>query len=582
MKMTPTDFAEKHFREYRIKGNEIVPTYCPFCQGGNRQDKHTFAMNADTGTFNCKRGSCASSGTFNQLLKEFGEKTMNQKNYEIKQRPKVNYKIPETEIIPISQAEKYLKSRKISKETWESRVVGEDAKGNIVFPYFESGKLVLVKFRPSHKVRPDEKKGWREPGGKPVFWGMDLCNTEKPLVIVEGEIDALSLDEAGISNVVSVPSGSSDLNCVDLCWDWLNQFKKVVIWVDKDEPGQELQRNLINRLGAWRCSIVDHAGRKDANEVLFYDGPEALRSYFRKAVEVPITGLVRVSEIAMFDYSNTTRIPSGIQGIDEAIGGFMTGEVSIWTGKRGGGKSTVLGQVLLEAINNRFVVCSYSGELKQAIFRYWIDLQAAGPGNMEMKFDKIKNKEVAHPKREVVNKIREWYKDHFFLIDSYGSVTDKSLIETFEYAAMRYGCKVFSIDNLMTTEFTSEDRDFYRKQSEFVKKLIVFAQKYDAHIHLIAHPRKSDNSVSGTADTENRADNIFIVNRLSDKDKKDLGVDTVIDIDKNRFSGTQDVSVGLHFIPECKRFHMFGERPKQFGWDEPTIYEAGQLFATEA
>ena len=105
--MTPTDFAEKHFREYRIKGNEIVPTYCPFCQGGNRQDKHTFAMNAETGTFNCKRGSCASSGTFNQLLKEFGEKTMNQKNYEIKQRPKVNYKIPETEIIPISQAEKY-------------------------------------------------------------------------------------------------------------------------------------------------------------------------------------------------------------------------------------------------------------------------------------------------------------------------------------------------------------------------------------------------------------------------------------------------------------------------------------------
>ena len=411
---------------------------------------------------------------------------------------------------------------------------------------------------------------------------MDLCVPDKPLVIVEGEIDALSLDEAGIPNVVSVPSGANDLHCVDLCWEWLEQFNKIIIWVDKDEPGQELQRNLINRLGVWRCSVVDHAGYKDANEVLFYDGPGAIRSHFRNAVEVPITGLIRVADISVFDYSKTTRIPSGIRGIDEAIGGFMTGEVSIWTGKRGGGKSTVLGQVLLEAIDRRFAVCSYSGELKQAIFRYWVDLQAAGPNNLEMKFDNIKNKEVAHPRREVVEKIRKWYIDHFFLIDSYGSVTDKNLIKTFEYAAMRYGCKVFSIDNLMTTDFTSEDRDYYRKQSEFIKQLVVFAQKFDAHIHLVAHPRKADEDISGSSNIGNRADNIFKVRRLGDKEKSELGVDTIVDIDKNRFSGIQDVSVGLHFLPECKRFHMFGERPKQFGWDEPTIYEAEQLFATEA
>ena len=39
----------------KMKGEEFVPEYCPFCFGGSgerRRDKETFAVNIITGAFN--------------------------------------------------------------------------------------------------------------------------------------------------------------------------------------------------------------------------------------------------------------------------------------------------------------------------------------------------------------------------------------------------------------------------------------------------------------------------------------------------------------------------------------------------
>jgi len=228
--MSPFEFAQKHLQPHKTRGNEIVPLYCPFCRGGEGKDKETFAMNAQTGTYNCKRGNCGVSGTFKQLCREFGETAGDDTYY---RRPEKHFKAPTAR--PTAASEKvaaYLKSRGISPATWQRRGVGEH-KGAIAFPYYENRELVLMKFRPAHKPGPGEKKGWREEGGKAVFWGMDLCNVGRPLVIVEGELDALSLDEAGVENVVSVPNGAEDLTCLENCWDWLNRFKSVILWSRK-------------------------------------------------------------------------------------------------------------------------------------------------------------------------------------------------------------------------------------------------------------------------------------------------------------------------------------------------------------
>ena len=106
----------------------------------------------------------------------------------------------------------YLKSRGISKETadqyklfagrkWFARLnIEADCIG---FPYFRNGALVGVKYRAF-----PEKDFTQEAGGAHDFFGLDNIIPDRPIVIVEGEIDALTLHEAGIDNVLSVPGGA--------------------------------------------------------------------------------------------------------------------------------------------------------------------------------------------------------------------------------------------------------------------------------------------------------------------------------------------------------------------------------------
>ncbi|KXG78264.1 toprim domain-containing protein [Thermotalea metallivorans] len=576
--MNPFQFADKHLYPYKISGNEIQPVKCPYCGGGRHNDKYTFALNTEKLIFNCLRGSCGKTGTFYQLCKDFGEEADSGEDYERRLPPKKAYKKPQTELKPIgNRVAEYLKLRGISRETWERRKVSEE-KGNIVFPYYENGELVLVKYKLPRKPNPGENKSWREAGGKSVFWGMDDCNPSKPLVICEGEMDALALDEAGVENVVSVPSGTQDLTCVENNWDWLQQFNKIIIWADNDEAGQEMEKKLIGKLGEWRCYTV-RSKYKDANVHLYKEGKESVKKAVENAKEVPVAGIIRLANVRQLDYSKIEKVKSSIEGVNEVLGGYMMGQVSIWTGINSSGKSTFLGQELLAAIDQGYKVCAYSGELPASFFKYWIDLQASGPKNLDRVFDTIKNEYVPKLNKEVVKKISQWYEDKFFLYDSTnGIATEKDLFKIFEYAARRYNCKVFLVDNLMTTEFERVDNDFYRGQSAFVGNVISFAKRFDAHVHLVAHPRKAFGKltkmdVSGSGDITNRADNVLAVHRLSQKEKEKEeyhGLDNLVQIFKNRINGTQDEEVGLKFDAFSKRFYQERdiEGPnKKYGWE---------------
>lgn len=587
--MDELEFANRHLGEYKIKGSEIIPKYCPECHGGSHHDQYSFALNMDKHTYNCKRGSCGVSGAFWQLCEEFGEKAdsslefeKKKENYEYKKTKIKNYKKPT--ITPLTPNEKvldYLHLRKISDEVIKKYKVGADERGNIVFPYYdENGNHVMNKFKLSHKYikGKDKMKSWRETDTKPVLWGMWLCDESKPLTLTEGEPDTLALATCGIENVVSVPSGSQDLTWIDICWEWLEKFKKIIIWGDKDTAGQEMVRSLINRLGVERCWIVD-GNRKDANVTLYKDGKEKVLELFNAAREVPIQGLVRLADVEDIDFEKMPKIRTGIKEIDKTIGGLALGELSVWTGANASGKSTFLGQLVIEAIDQGFGVCAYSGELSSQRFRNWIELQMAGKDNLVYEYNPILERDMPKVSKQNKARMRSWYYDKLFLHDSFGSTKNTELLKVFEYAVKRYDCKMFLVDNLMTTFYDGGERDYYRQQSVFVGQLIDFANRYNVHINLVAHPRKQfgdiqKNDISGTGDITNRADNVFAMARVDKSvDKKGNPVDEFYDFDnkisilKNRMYGVQDITIPLLFDKNSKRMYRTSyEGNKEYGW----------------
>ena len=572
--MNPRDFADMHLPNYKTVNGEANPLWCPFCHGGGK-DKHTFFMSLETGQFKCFRANkCGKEGGFKTLLQHF--------NIEPERKPE--YVRPQAKINkPSNDVEKYLALRKITKATLDKYQVGEKD-SNIVFPYYdEQNTLWLAKYRFARKLQHGDRKAWREAGGKDILFGMNLCDPKLPLVITEGEIDALSLAEASVPNATSVPSGASQFAWVDNCWDWLLQFEKIILFGDNDEPGKKMVDSLTKKLGEERCHIVS-IGRKDANELLYYEGAEAVRKAVEEAKPVPIEGLIDLSEIMPKDPLEMPKIRTKIKWLDQTIGGFHLGELSVWTGKRGEGKSTFLGQMLLEAVNDGLRVCAYSGELTAIRFQDWIHKQAAGERHIKTKIDQETGKEYYWLERQVHDRIREWYRSRFFLYDNtinFENTEENSIIRVFTYAAKRYDCKMFLVDNLMTAPIQEkQEKNYYRRQGLFVGELVRLAKAFNIHVHLVAHPRKAagddeNDAVSGTSEITDRADNVFHIRRIHEGQD-----DAILKITKNRSEGIQNEKIGLLFDKASKRFYQYSDpdgKTKLYGWEEqdrpPLWYE---------
>ena len=55
-----------------------------------------------------------------------------------------------------------------------------------------------------------------------------------------------------------------------------------------------------------------------------------------------------------------------------------------------------------------------------------------------------------------------------------------------------YEDRIRRYDNLMTARLAASERDFYRAQGTFTGRLVEFAKRNEVHVHLVAHPRKTD------------------------------------------------------------------------------------------
>ena len=571
--MTTREFADAYLQPYKAKGDEFSPVLCPFCNGGQHRDKYTFALNVEKQTYNCRRGSCGVQGHFVELCKHFGVQADKEPVSRIWVQPK-RYKQPEKKPISLSDAAMdYLQQRCISRATADDYGIGVDEQGNLQFPYYdESGVHVFNKFRAARKLGKGERKMWREVDTKPVLFGMHICNPELPLTITEGECDAMSCHESGIPNAVSVPSGAEDFTWVDTCWDFLSKFDRIYLFGDNDEPGEAMVRKLTAKLADHRIFVVKHEC-KDANELLYHNGIEAVFNAWGDAPEVPVSGLIRLADVASLDVRNIPKARTSIKALDNMLGGFMMGDVTVWTGKRGEGKSTVLSQCLLDSIRDGLSVCAYSGELRADRFQYWADLQAAGRDYVREYYDDYAGRYVRYVERDVREKIHEWYQDQYWLYDNTAVLNDEesSVIKIFEQAAKRYDCSVFLIDNLMTVDYgNTREKDFNLLQTRFVNQLATFANIHNVHVHLVAHPRKTSSvsdsdEVSGTGNITNRAANVISVNR----DGTENGGGTILRVLKNRWEGTTG-DVKLLYDEKSHRVYEFGVNPNApYGWQAP-------------
>ena len=500
--------------------------------------------------------------------------------------------------------EKYWEVRGISKKTLDYLDIQQDDKGNTVYHYYnENDVLLTVKYRPSHKTKAGESKCWSQKDAdfSPILFNMNRCDPSRPLVITEGEPDCMSVIEAGYTNAVSVPNGCNNMKWIEQCWDWLEQFPKIIVWGDNDEPGIKARNEICSRLGTWKTYYIEPKEEdiiktekgnnplegkqpKDANEVLYFFGKEKVLEYVNNPIELPVEGVFDLASAEEFDIQNAEGLYTGIKDLDDKIYKLVFGTLNIITGKSGEGKSVFVNQVAIcQALEQNYDVFVYSGELPAPVLKNWVETNMIGREHITMS----DGGHIRHFDPASREKMRKWYSGRVMIYDDNVDATATTLLLKMEEMARKFGTKVFLIDNLMMVDLECDSESRLQAEKKFIKDLINFAKRFNVLVFLVAHPRKTGEimvtkeDISGSSDIVNLAHMVFGVHRYSDNEragelnergnyrrgKEPIKYESVVEVLKNRITGLVP-KVELFFDYPSYRFYRTPEEVwHRYKWD---------------
>lgn len=67
------------------------------------------------------------------------------------------------------------------------------------------------------------------------------------------------------------------------------------------------------------------------------------------------------------------------------------------------------------------------------------------------------------------------------------------------YTHVKQGYKLFVVDNIMALTIGAGDKE-YSEQADIIYRLVRFAEQWNVHILVLAHPKKSDGEIKGLND----------------------------------------------------------------------------------
>jgi twinkle protein len=488
-------------------------------------------------------------------------------------------KTKEHNVIPMKQAPtlnklepqhlKFLASRGISEEVanemklfsavkFFSRLNKEtDAIG---FPYYRGGVYTATKYRSI-----EAKEFTQSDGGSHDFFGIDRVVLSAPIVIVEGEIDALTLMTCGIQNVLSVPSGApmkvtdgkidaSEDKKFGFVWnafDVLKEVPYVVLACDNDTAGQALTEELARRIGKDKCRLAKF-NAKDLNEVFLAEGQDVVTQIIDSAEPYPVAGLSSANKYLdrlndLWGKGNGKGLSTGYSNVDQ-IYTIAQGQLSIVTGYPSSGKSNFVDQLMVnlgKAHDWKFALCSFENQPEIHISRLMEIYK-------EKRFFEGKERMSETDKDDAF----KWVESHFLFLDSEGAEpsTIESILERARIAVARYGIRGLVIDpyNYIDNKSGMAEHEFI---SSMLTKMQSFAKAYGVHVWFVAHPSKITRSnmelprpdgmaISGSMAWWAKADCGLTVHRTKKND-----VEIAVWKCRHRWIGTQgETSIGYNKV----------------------------------
>ena len=464
---------------------------CPLCSH-TRQPKN---QKAKCAMYDWDRGL----GTCMNCNEVFQLHTFKRKSDSLKEYTKPEWK---NNTSLSNNAIKWFESRGISQKTLVKMKITEGKEfmpqtgkneNTIQFNYFINNELINIKYR-------DGRKNFKlVKGAEKVFYNIDRTIGYDYIVIVEGEMDALSFVESGIEPVVSVPNGATinntNLDYLDSCIDYFETKEKIILAVDADEAGLALKQELIRRLGAERCFTVEFGVHKDANEFLMENGRNNLANIISKAKPVPIENVVTLKdineELEEFIYEGfKPGYQIGLNNFDSIFSTY-TGQFITVTGVPSSGKSDFVDRMVVGYYLKYGWKTAFASPENKPTFLHTHKLIRKIGGWMP-------NKDDIGTERwnNVISKVN----DNFYFIENERYDLDAVLSKGAELVK-RKGIKCLVVDPYNKVKMQGASAmSIPDATMEYLTRIEAFAKKYDVLVIIVAHPTKMYKKEDGTID----------------------------------------------------------------------------------
>lgn len=435
----------------------------------------------------------------------------------------------------------------------------------LAIPYFDHGQRVGTKLRTLPP--PGIKKQFTQaPGSQQIFYNMDCLRDPElagyPLMITEGEVDALAAIQCGYPKTVSVPGGAPDHDDGDDGARWqylvhakpeLAREKLIVLAVDGDKNGQVLQEGLARRLGRSRCQVLHYPTGKDLGDVLAAQGPQALRQTVGLAHYMPIGGLLRLAEIP--ERKPQRAVDTMIPGLEPHLR-IRRGDLIVVTGPPGHGKSTFIANLTCN-LAWHWRLTTAIASMEQTIVP---DLRRV----LRSYRAECLEKNMSDSQKSDAD---TWINQHFVFLqpDEDEDMTLPWMLERFAAAQARHGAGICVIDPWNEVSIADKPIDWTTEQwiSQSLRQIKQFARQHEVAFIIVAHPKKLGRDRNGnvpkptlwdiadSASWANRCDAGICIYR------KDLhGGPTEISVEKSRdhYAIGTPGTVVLNWNPEQSRF----------------------------
>ena len=473
-------FTIDKFNQYGLESGK-TQGICPLCSHTRKPEN----SKAKCASYDWDRGlgTCHNCDTSFQLH-TYQRKGTSERVYV---RPAVK------EFLPVKdKVTEWFETRGISQETLDDVQVGQGSEympqtgkteNTIQFNYIMGDQLINIKYR-------DGRKNFKlYKGAEKVFYNINSVIGYDSCVITEGEMDVLAFHEAGIKNVVSVPNGATltnnNLEYLDNCIDYFEDKERILLAMDKDEPGQMLQQELVRRLGAETCFIVDFDDCKDANEYLLKHGKDKLVESIAKARPYPLENVTTFKDIEgeITDVVKNGFKPGfqiGLPNFDEIFSTYTKQFITV-TGIPSSGKSDFVDQMVVGYNQQYGWKTAFASPENQPTYLHAHKLMRKVWGDMPNVGD------IGGPKW---NEVADHINDHFYFIDMDKYDLDSVLRKGAELVK-RKGIKCLVIDPYnKVRDINAKTDDVNRYTMDYLMKIETFAKKYDCLVFIVAHPTK--------------------------------------------------------------------------------------------